>query len=53
MEDWEKRGVTMFGKAFQRKYALTEQGVKNIKKGVWWTVVVDLVVMGELAFFIC
>lgn len=39
----------MFGKAFQRKYALTEQGVKNIKKGVWWTVVVDLVVMGGIS----
>ncbi|MDO4344806.1 MAG: ABC transporter ATP-binding protein [Eubacteriales bacterium] len=36
----------MFGKEFQRKYALTEQGVRNTKKGAFWTVVVNLVVMG-------
>lgn len=36
----------MFGKAFQRKYALTDQGVKNTKKGTFWTVIVNLVVMG-------
>ncbi len=36
----------MFGAEFQRRYALTEQGVRNIKKGVFWTVAVNLVVMG-------
>ncbi len=38
----------MFGKAFQRKYALTDQGVKNTKAGTAWTVVVNLVVMGGM-----
>lgn len=36
----------MFSKNFQRKYALTDQGVKNTKKGAFWTVIVNLVVMG-------
>ena len=36
----------MFSKSFQRKYALTDQGVKNTKKGAFWTVIVNLVVMG-------
>ena len=36
----------MFGKEFQRKYALTDQGVRNIKKGTFWTVIVNLVAMG-------
>ena len=36
----------MFSKAFQRKYALSDQGLKNIKHGTFWTVVVNLVVMG-------
>ena len=36
----------MFGEKFQRKYALTDQGVRNTKKGAFWTVVVNLVVMG-------
>ena len=35
----------MFSKAFQRKYALTDQGLKNTKKGAFWTVIVNLVVM--------
>ena len=35
----------MFGKNFQRKYALTDQGVKNAKRGAFWTVIVNLVVM--------
>lgn len=38
----------MFGKNFQRKYALTEQGVRNTKKGAFWTVIVNLVVMGGM-----
>lgn len=35
----------MFGKDFQRKYALSDQGVANVKKGTFWTVIVNLVVM--------
>ena len=38
----------MFGKKFQRKYALTEQGVHNTKMGTLWTVIVNLVVMGGM-----
>ena len=38
----------MFGKDFQRKYALSEQGVKNVKQGTLWTVIVNLVVMGGM-----
>ena len=36
----------MFSKSFQRKYALTDKGVKNTKKGAFWTVIVNLVMMG-------
>ena len=39
----------MFGKNFQRKYALTDQGVRNTKKGAFWTVIVNLVVMGGVS----
>ena len=38
----------MFGKEFQRKYALTDQGVRNTKKGTFWTVIVNLIVMGGM-----
>ena len=38
----------MFGKAFQRKYALSDQGIRNAKTGTFWTVVVNLVVMGGM-----
>ena len=38
----------MFGKSFQRKYALTDQGVKNVRQGTLWTVIVNLVVMGGM-----
>ena len=38
----------MFGKDFQRKYALSEQGAKNVKQGMLWTVIVNLVVMGGM-----
>ena len=41
-------GTVMFGKDFQRKYALTDQGVKNTKQATVWTVVVNLVVMGGM-----
>ena len=39
----------MFSKNFQRKYALTDQGVKNVKKGTFWTVIVNLIVMGGMS----
>ena len=35
----------MFWKNVQRKYALTDHGVKNIQKGTLWTVIVNLVVI--------
>ena len=38
----------MFGPEFKRKYALTDQGVRNTKKGTFWTVIVNLVVMGGI-----
>ena len=39
----------MFGEKFQRKYALTDQGVRNTKKGTFWTVIVNLVVLGGVS----
>ena len=39
----------MFSKKFQRKYALTDQGVRNAKKGTFWTVIVNLIVMGGVS----
>ena len=38
----------MFGKEFQRKYALTDQGIKNTKQGTFWTVIVNLIVIGGM-----
>ncbi len=35
----------MFGEKFQRTYALTDQGVKNTKRGTLFTVITNLVVM--------
>ena len=35
----------MFGKNFQKTYALTDKGVKNTRKGAIWTVIVNLTVM--------
>ena len=43
MED--RRCSIMFGEKFQRKYALSDNGVSNVKKGTVWTVIVNLVVM--------
>ena len=39
----------MFGQKLQRKYALTDQGVRNVKKGTFWTVIVNLTVMGGMS----
>lgn len=38
----------MFGESFQRKCALSDTGVSNVKKGMFWTVIVNLVVMGGM-----
>lgn len=38
----------MFGKNFQRQYALSDQRIKNTKKGSFWTVITNLVVMGGM-----
>ncbi len=35
----------MFSEEFKRKYALSDQGLKNVKKGAFWTVIVNLIVM--------
>jgi len=34
-----------FGEKFRKKYALTAQGLKNVRRGTFWTVIVNLVVM--------
>ncbi len=38
----------MFGKEFKRQYALSDQGIKNTKKGTLWTVITNLIVMGGM-----
>ena len=38
----------MFGKDFQRKYALSDQGIRNVRKGTFWTIITNLVVMGGM-----
>ena len=38
----------MFSKEFQRRYALTDQGLKNTKRGAVWTVITNLIVMGGM-----
>ena len=38
----------MFSKNFQRKYALTDQGLRNVQKGAFWTVIVNLAVMAGM-----
>ena len=39
----------MFGKEFQRRYALTDRGVRNVKLGTLWTLITNLVVMGGMS----
>ena len=38
----------MFGNDFKRKYALSNAGISNTKKGMFWTVIVNFVVMGGM-----
>lgn len=47
MADHDRRGgeVNMFWKNVQRRYALTDNGIRNIKKGTAWTVIVNLIVI--------
>ena len=37
-----------FGEKFRRRYALTKQGIVNVKKATFWTVIVNLIVMGGM-----
>ena len=34
-----------FGERFRKKYAMTQQGVRNARKATFWTIAVNLVVM--------
>ena len=38
----------IFGEKFRKKYALSEAGEANVKKGVFWTVVTNLLVMSGI-----
>ena len=38
----------MFGAKFQRKYALSDKGIATTKRGTFWTVIVNLVVMAGM-----
>ena len=38
----------MFGEKFKRKYALSDSGVSNTKKGMAWTIIVNLTVMAGM-----
>ena len=40
----------IFGEKFRRKYALSEEGEANVKRGVFWTVVTNLVVFAGVTF---
>lgn len=39
----------LFGERFRTKYALTEAGEANVKKGVFWTAVTNLLVMAGIS----
>ena len=39
----------MFWKNVQRRYALTDNGIRNIKKGTAWTVIVNLIVISGMS----
>ena len=38
----------MFGENFKKSYALSDNGIHNVKMGTFWTVIVNLVVMGGM-----
>ena len=49
MEDlFGRRCQIVFGEKFKRKYALSDAGVSNTKKGMIWTIIVNLTVMGGM-----
>lgn len=45
---WKGGSVDVW-KNFKQKYALTEKGVQNVKKGTFWTVIVNIVVMAGVS----
>ncbi|MBQ9885657.1 MAG: ABC transporter ATP-binding protein [Lachnospiraceae bacterium] len=38
----------MFNEKFKKKYALTDKGLDNTKKGAFWTVIVNLIMMAGM-----
>ena len=42
--------MLFFGEKFRKKYALSEAGEANVKKGVFWTVVTNIVVFASITF---
>ena len=38
----------MFGEKLKKKYALTDKGLVNTKKGAFWTVIVNLIMMAGM-----
>ena len=40
----------IFGEKFRKKYALSKEGEANVKRGVLWTVVTNLVVFASITF---
>ena len=38
----------MFGEKFKYRYALTDKGLENTKKGTFWTVIVNLIMMAGM-----
>ena len=38
----------MLGEKLKKKYALTDKGLANTKKGAFWTVIVNLVMMAGM-----
>ena len=38
----------IFGEKFRKKYALSEAGEANVKKGTFWPVITNLVVMAGI-----
>lgn len=40
----------MFGERFKRRFALTDQGVTNVKKGALWTIAVNLIDFAGIVF---
>ncbi|MBR4894904.1 MAG: ABC transporter ATP-binding protein [Clostridia bacterium] len=38
----------MFGEKFKHRYALTDKGLENTKKGTFWTVIVNLIMMAGM-----